>query len=158
LARREEAAEDALDNDRLARRGHALVVECEGSEPAWRRRVRRDVHVLRAVPERPEVVGLQEARSGVRSLGAVDAVELRRMPDRLVPLELRLLRVDDDGRDPRRALIGAQQGGRLLGDARRLTLERESLDVLPAGLRAGADVRARVAADLEEAVPDRHRV
>ena len=80
------------------------------------------------------------------------------MPDRLVHLKLHLLRGDHDRRHRGRALVGAEQRGRLLGDARRLALEAEALDELPAGLRARADVGARVAAHLEEPVADRHRV
>ena len=80
------------------------------------------------------------------------------MPDRLVHLELHLLGVDHDRRHAGGALVGAEERGRLLGDARRLPLEPERLDVLPAGLRARPDVRARVAARLEQPVADRHRV
>ena len=101
---------------------------------------------------------LQEARSGVGRLGAVDAVELGRVADRLVHLHLHLLRVDHGGRHLRRALVGAEQRGRLLGDARRLAFEAEALDVLPARLRAGADVGARVGADLDEPLADRDRL
>ena len=73
------------------------------------------------------------------------------MADRLVHLQLHLLGVDHDRRHAGRARVGAQQRGRLLGDARRLALEPERLDVLPAGLRARAAVRARIAADLRDA-------
>ena len=92
--------------------------------------------MLGAVAQRAEVVGLQEARARVRRLGAVDAVELGRMADRLVHLQLHLLGVDHDVGHAGGALVGAEQRGRLLGDARRLALEPEALDVLPAGLRA----------------------
>ena len=135
-------------DDRLARGGHALVVEAERAEAAGRRRVGGDVHVLGAVAQRAEVARLEEARAGVRGLGAVDAVELGRVADRLVHLQLHLLGVDHDRRHAGRALVGAQQRGRLLGDARRLPPRSSAVDVLPAGLRARADVRARVAADL----------
>src|SRR5439155_25008502 len=108
--------------------------------------------VLRAVPERAEVFRLEEARARVGRLGAVDAIELGRVPDRLVHLERHLLCVDHDRRYLGRARLGPQQGGRLLADARRLALEPEGLDVLPPALRARAAVGARVAADLGDAV------
>ena len=117
-----------------------------------------DVHVLGAVAERAEVAGLQEARAGVCGLGAVDAVELGRVADRLVHLELHLLVVDHDGRHPGGALVRAEQRGRLLRDPRRLRFESEALDVLPPGLRARADVGARVGAELDDPVADRHRL
>ena len=56
------------------------------------------------------------------------------------------------------ALVGAQERRGLLADARRLPLEPERLDVLPAGLRARAAVRARVAAQLDDPVARRDRV
>ena len=135
-------------DDRLAAGRHALVVEAEGAEAAGRGRVGGDVHVLGAVAQRAEVVRLEEARAGVGGLGAVDAVELGRVADRLVHLQRHLLGVDHDRRHPGRARRRAQERGRLLADARRLALEAERLDVLPAGLGARAAVRARVAADL----------
>ena len=54
------------------------------------------------------------------------------MADRLVHLELHLLCVDDDRGRGSRARIGAEEGRGLLGHARRLALEPERLDVLPA--------------------------
>src|SRR5207248_4647594 len=158
LARGEEAAQDALLDDRLPARRDALVVEGERAEPAGHRRVGGDVHALGAVAERAEVAGAQEARARVGGLGAVHAVELDRMADRLVQLEVHLVRVEDDRRPPGRTGIGAQEGRRLLGHARRLALEPERLHVLPAGLRAPAAVRARVAADLGHAVRGRDGV
>src|SRR5581483_5350089 len=155
LARAEEAAEDSFLDDGLARRRDALVVEREAAEPARRRRVRGDVHVLGAVPEGAEVAGGEEARPGVRSLGPVDAVELRRVADGLVHLQLHLLGVDHDRRHLRGALLGAEQGRRLLGDPRGLALEPEALDVLPPGLCARADVAARVRTHLDGSVADR---
>ncbi len=71
------------------------------------------------------------------------------MADRLVDLEGHLLGVDHDRHAPRRALVGSQERDGLLADARRLAVEAERLDVLPAALAAGAGVLARVAADLE---------
>jgi hypothetical protein len=103
LARGEEAAERACRDDRLAPGRNALVVEAEGAEAAGRRRVGGDVHVLGAIPQGAEVLGLEEARPRVGSLGAVDAVELGRVPDRFVHLELHLLGVDHQ----RRHLRGA---------------------------------------------------
>ena len=55
----------------------------------------------------------------------VDAVELDRVADRLVHLQLHLLGVDHDGRHRRRALVGAEERNRLLADARRLAVEAE---------------------------------
>ena len=51
--------------------------------PRRRGRVGRDVHVRRPVAKRSEVAGLQQARARVGGLGAVDAIELGRMPDRI---------------------------------------------------------------------------
>src|SRR5262245_64213933 len=76
LARGEEAAQDPVPHDRLAPGGHALVVEGEGTETARGGGVRGDVHVLRAVAQGAEGGRLEEGRSGVGRLGAVDAVEL----------------------------------------------------------------------------------
>ena len=144
--------EDALGDDRLARGGHALVVEGEGAEAERRGRVGGDVHVLGAVAERAEILGLEEARAGVGGLGAVDAVELGRVADRLVHLELHLLGVDHDRGHARRALVRPEERCRLLGDPRGVPDQVERLDVLPAGLRARADVRARVAPRLDDPV------
>ena len=85
---------------------------------------------------------------GVRRLGSVDAVELGRVADGLVDLHDRLLRREDDGRPPRRALGCEQERRRLLADARRLSVEVEPLDELPAALDADARVLARIAPDL----------
>src|SRR5437867_2629068 len=74
------------------------------------------------------------------------------MADGLVHLQRDLVRVEDDGRDGARALVRPEQRGRLLRDAGRLVHELESVHVLPAGLAARADVRARVTAHLEDAV------
>ena len=124
--------------------------------PPRRRRVGGDVHELRAVAQRAEVAGREEARPGVGGLGAVDAVELGRMADRLVHLELASAR--------RRSRPSSRPAGHASArssaaassaDARRLALEAERLDVLPAGLRARAAVGARVAADLDVAVVGR---
>ena len=114
--------------------------------------------MLGAVAQRAEVAGREEARARVGGLGAVDAVELSRVAYRLVHLEHHLLGVDHDGHQAGRARVGAQQCGGLLGDARRLALERQRFDVLPAGLGARAAVGARVAADLRDAVAYCHRV
>ena len=76
----------------------------------------------------------------------VDAVELGGVPDGLVHLERDLVRVEHDRRDPARADVCAQEGARLLGDARRLVHEAEPVDVLPAELPARAHEEARVAA------------
>ena len=80
------------------------------------------------------------------------------MADRLVHLQLHLLRVDHDGRHARRAYVGAQKRGSLLCDARCLALEAEVLDVLPAALRGRAAVRGRIRAHLEDAVARGERV
>src|SRR5437870_9020269 len=101
---------------------------------------------------------MEEARAGVRRLRAVHTVELRRMPDRLVHLQLHLLVVDDAVHHARWTDRRGQQRRRLLRDARRLALEAECDDVLPTRLRTRAAVRARVAAKLRHAVPDGHRV
>ena len=73
-------------------------------------------------------------------------------------LERELLGVEDDGRDAGRALLGAQESRRLLAHARRLALEPERVEVLPACLGARAAVRARIAPDLEGAVAGGERV
>jgi hypothetical protein len=56
------------------------------------------------------------------------------MTHRLVHLEHHLLAVEDDGRDPGWARIGAKECGRLLGDTRRVSRQVEAVDVLPARL------------------------
>ena len=146
-------------DDGLAPRRRALVVPAEASEPEGRGRVGGDVHVLGAVAQAAQVAGLQEARAGVRGLGAVDPVELGGMADRFVNLEHHLLGVDHDRGDARRAGVGSQERGGLLADPRRLAVEAELLDVLPAALAARATVRARIAAVLDSAlVRDGQRV
>src|SRR6476660_6733160 len=75
------------------------------------------------------------------------------MADRLVDLQRNLVPVENDGHHAARALVGAQECGRLLGDPWRLTGEIEPVDVLPAALAARADVRARIAPHLEDTVP-----
>ena len=74
------------------------------------------------------------------------------MTDRLVDLQRNLVPVQHDGHHAARALVGAQECGRLLGDAGRLTGEVEPVDVLPAALAARTDVRARIAPHLEDTV------
>ena len=74
-------------------------------------------------------------------LGAVDAVELGRVADRLVHLERHLLGVDHDRRHARRADVGAAAARPPARATRGASaLEAEPLDVLPAGLRARAAV------------------
>ena len=90
-------------------RGDALVVPAERAEPAGRGRVGGDVHELRAVAQRAEIGRAHEARPGVGGLGPVDPVELGRVADRLVHLELHLLGVEDDGGDAGRAGVGRQE-------------------------------------------------
>src|SRR6266542_1395698 len=158
LARGEEAAENAFDHDRLALRRNSLVVPAERADPAGRGGICRDVHERRAVAEGVEVVRLEEARARVGRFGSIDTVELDRVADRLVHLELRLLCIDHDGGDPLRAGLCLEQRRRLLAHTGRLPLERETLDILPARLGARADVRARVAADLVQAIPHGDRV
>src|SRR4051812_30714590 len=140
------------------RRGDAFVVEREAAEAGWRRRVGSDVHVLGPVPPRTAVAGLEEAGSRVRRLRTVNAAQPGWMPDALVDLQRDLVGVEHDVRDAARARIGAHERCSLLGDARRLVDEAQAFDVLPAGLRARADVRARVAAHLEDAVAGRRAV
>ena len=80
------------------------------------------------------------------------------MADRLVHLERELLGVEDDGRHAGRTLVRAQEGRRLLAHPRRLALEAERVEVLPARLSARATVSARIAPDLENAVAGSERV
>ena len=80
------------------------------------------------------------------------------MADRLVHLHDRLLRREDDRRPAGGALVGAEQRDGLLADARRLCVEVQSLDELPAALGADAGVLARVAPDLGDVVGARVRV
>src|SRR5262249_19225575 len=101
---------------------------------------------------------LQETRAGVRGLGSVDPVELGRMADRLVHLQLHLLGVYHDGRDACWALVGPQERRRFLRDARRLTVEPEPFHVLPSGSCTRADVGPGIAPDLENAFVERERV
>ncbi len=88
----------------------------------------------------------------VRGFRPVDAVELGRVPDGLVHLHDRLLRREDDRRAAGRARGCAQERRRLLADARRLAVEPELLDVLPAALAADARVLARIAPHLGHVV------
>src|SRR5207247_8580011 len=119
------------------------------AQPAGRGRVGGDVHVLRAVAQRAEIVRLEEARAGVGGLRAVHAVEFRRVPDRLVHLEGDLVAVEHDGGDAAGPGTGTAGRRRLLRDAGSFVDEAQAFDVLPAGLAARADMRARVAALLE---------
>src|SRR4029079_17381437 len=121
-------------------------------------RVGCDVHELGAVAKASEIAWLQKARAGVGRLGPVDAVELRRVANGLVYLQDHLLAVEDDSRHPRRTRVGAEERGGFLAYSRCVAWEVEPFDVLPAGLCAGAAVRARIASDLHLAVADGERV
>jgi hypothetical protein len=72
--------------------------------------------------------------------------------DALVHLQRDLVAVEHDVGDAAGTRIGAHERGGLLGDARRLLDEAQSVDVFPTGLAARPDMRARVAAQLEDAV------
>src|SRR5213080_1986963 len=84
LAGSKEAREEAGFHHGRAFGRNAFVVEREAAEPTLGRRVRCDVHQPRAVAQGTKVAWLEEARAGVRGLGAVDAIELGGMTDRLV--------------------------------------------------------------------------
>ncbi len=102
---------------------------------------------------------MEEARPRVRGLGAVDAVELGRVADRLVHLELHLLGVDDHGRRPRRDTRLARSSAAACSATRGASRSSPSPSTYSQPACAlDADVRARVAAHLEQAVAGRHRV
>src|ERR671918_461384 len=104
LAARDEVPEDAVDDDRKPLRRYTLVVPAERAEPAGERRVRRDRHQVARVAEPVPVVGPNERRTGERLFHPQYAVELDRMADRLVDLQLHLSRVDHERRELGRAL------------------------------------------------------
>ena len=79
----------------------------------------------------------------VGGFGAVNAVELGRVADRLVHLEHHLLGVDDDRRNSE-GHASAVRSAAASSDPGRLAVQAESLDELPTGLSARAAVGARV--------------
>src|SRR2546427_79056 len=80
------------------------------------------------------------------------------MPYRLVYLQHHLLAVEHDRRQRRGARFGAQERGCFLAHARRLPLERQPFDVLPARLSARPAVRAWIAPHLDATLGDGERV
>src|SRR5450756_1110825 len=134
-----------------------LVVEAEAAKGAGQGRIGGDVHQLRAEAKRAELRQLEPRRPGKGRLPAEDPVELDRMTDRLVDLERHLLAAEDQvGRIQGRALIGRQEGARLLGDPRRIGRQIQLADKLPA---AGTVLTPdpRVAALLRLALADGQR-
>ena len=79
-----------------------------------------DVHEVGAVAHRTELGGVEPRGARERGLPPEDPVELDGVPDRLVDLERHLLAAQDQGGGLLRALRRAEQGPRLLGDARRV--------------------------------------
>src|SRR6266511_990523 len=119
----------------------ALVVVPERAQGARNRRVDRDVHQLRAVPQRPELAQVEPGRTGERRLPAEDAVQLDGVPDRLVDLQRELLAADDDGGLALRALRRGHQRPRLFGHPRGVLAEVQLVDQLPAAGAVLAPVR-----------------
>ena len=149
LAAGQVAGEDARLHEGHALGGDALVVPAERPQAAVRRRVGDEVDEVRSVAEAlVELVGRQEARAGVGSLGTEHPVELGRVSAALVDLEVELRGMEDD-----RASAG-RQGGRaqeldgLLGEGPGARCEVEPTDVLVAG-GAVAAARLGVGAPLE---------
>ena len=152
LAVGQRAAQHAALDEVRAHGGDALVVPAEGAQAAGERRVGRDVQQVRAVAQRAEVVGPDPARARVGGLAEQDAVELERVPDRLVDLERHLLAVQHDRARARGARRRAEQRDRLLGHARGVAGEVEGEDVLPArGGAQAAAVGGRIGAHLQVA-------
>ncbi len=94
---------------------HALVVVADGREPVLDGAVAGDVHDRRAVLELAELVVGRERGAGVVGLVAERAVELGRVPDRLVDRQPQVRRVDHQvvaaGLDAGRLeLLGEQLG------------------------------------------------
>ena len=104
------------DRRRLGR--DALVVVAERAEAAGARGVGGDIDMGRSVAERPELVDRQERVARVRQLHPEDAVQLDRVPARLVDLEGELAAVEEDGPPALGAGRGHEERLGLVGDAR----------------------------------------
>ena len=120
--------------------GDALVVEPDRRQAVLGGAVAGDVHVRRAVRERPELVESGEAGSGVRGLVAQRPVELGGVPDRLVDRQPQVRRVDDE-------IVGAR-----LDRARRHLLGEQLRHFVDLGVPVPA-----VAGDELPAATDRRR-
>ena len=119
----------------------AVVVEADGGQAVGDRAVAGDVHQVRAVAQRAELVGRGEAGARVGGLVADGAVVLGGVPDGLVDGEPEVGRVDDQvvrARDHARRLdlLGEQ-----LGNRGELGLEVPAVagEVLPAAARGGGE-------------------
>ena len=91
---------------------------CRGRRAWWRRRSRSRAASRSASDA--DAVGREEARAGVGGLAPEHAVELDGVADRLVHLEARAARRQDQRGAPGRAGGRRQQGDGLLGHARRV--------------------------------------
>ena len=158
LAARQEVLERAVDDDRHALGRHALVVVAERAEPAGQRGVGGDRDEVARVAHRAAVAGGEPRRAGVGLLHAEHAIELDRVTDRLVDLQLHLPGIEHQGRDLARALGRREQGDGLGADALGFLDQAQGADVLVAGGLHVAAEGVRVAAPLHVAVGDRDRL
>src|ERR1700691_207779 len=123
LARGHVAGEQAPADDVGGLRGHAFIVEGEGSEAGTmlRARVADDVHDFGAVAQAAQLIEREEAHARVVRLGAQDAVELDGMAHRLVDLQSQLRAIEDEIEFAFRTLIRAVHCHGFFGDARGVT-------------------------------------
>ena len=134
--RSSEAVPDEVDFFRL----RAVVVPAVRRELLAAGRIERDVEQVGPVPVSAEHVRRDEARAGEIAFVAEDAVELQRMPDRLVDLQDHLVRRQQDVHRPARAVRCGDELERLLGDPAAGAAEAEALENLVAALLADAAV------------------
>ena len=149
---------DAVDDDRHALGRHALVVVAERAEPAGQRGVGGDRDQIARVAHRSPVARGEPRRAGVGLLHAEHAVELDRVADRLVDLQLHLPGVEHERGDLARALRRREQLDGLAADALGFLDQPQRADVLVAGRLHVSAERVRVAAPLHVAVADRDRL
>lgn len=118
-------------------RGAAVVVLAVAGQLLGDFRVEADVEQAGAVLVATEVLGLDEAGTGVVALVAEDAIQLQRVADRLVDLQDHLVRHQQQVAAAARGVRRRQQLQGLVGDARRGADQAEALDHFGAALLAG---------------------
>ncbi len=118
-------------------RGAAVVVLAVAGQLLGDFRVEADVEQAGAVLVATEVLGLDEAGTGVVALVAEDAIQLQRVADRLVDLQDHLVRHQQQVAAAARGVRRRQRLQGLVGDAWRGADQAEALDHFGAALLAG---------------------
>src|SRR5580658_3279850 len=134
FARGHVAGEQAVANDVRRLRGHALIVEGEGTEAGTvlRACVANYVHDFRAVAQAAQLIDGEEAHARVVGLAAQDAVQFDGMTYRLVDLQAKLRAIEDEVELAFGALIRCVQGDGFFGDAGRVSDQVPLVDQLVA--------------------------